>query len=77
LLSFLFLDDIKIEFIQVPLLLTVNDKNRLVESLLELELVLDQGLVHKVAHAGGLVPTNRIVVHVDLTQTTHHLQLVL
>ena len=55
----------------------MDDEDRLAQSLLELELVVDQGLVHKVAHVGRLVPSDRVVINVHLTQAVHHLQLVL
>lgn len=55
----------------------MDDEDRLAQSLLELELVVDQGLVHKVAHVGRLVPSDRVVINVNLAQAVHHLQLVL
>jgi hypothetical protein len=57
-------------------LLTMDDEDRLAEGLLELELVLNQGLVHKVAHVSGLVPADRVIIDVDLAQAAHHLDLV-
>lgn len=62
---------------RILVLLTIDEYNRLFDSMLVAELGVEQRSANEGAIVGGLVPSHMQMVNVDVTQRTHHLHLVL
>merc|ERR1719446_1896951 len=54
----------------------IDDDDAVLDILLVVELRLDARVLDEGAEVGGLVPPDRVVVHVHLAQAAHHLHLI-